>query len=82
MSNRRKIPHPAARLDGLTLAGSCCATELAITRKAGVNILKFMHDDDCAILGDDVDRREGARLQCHLALQAVLGPRAVSVVIS
>ena len=82
MSNRRKIPHPAAHLDGVVLTGSCCRTELGVSRVHGVNVLKFMHDDDCGIFSDDPAKQHMDRIVCHLALQSVLGRKAVSVVIA
>ncbi len=82
MSNRRRIPHPAAHLDGTTLKNSCCRTELSVTRIHGVNVLRFHHDSDCGIFSTDPGEQVAARLVCHLALQPVLGRRAVSVVIA
>ena len=82
MSNRRKIPHPAAHLDGVVLTGSCCATELGVSRAHGLNVLKILHDNDCGIFSDDPAQQHMARIVCHLALQSVLDRKAVSVVIA
>lgn len=81
MSNRRRIPHPAAHLDGTTLKDSCCRTELSVTRVDGVHVSRLHHDSDCGIFAADAGEQAMARILCHLALQSVLGRKAVSVVI-
>ena len=82
MSNRRnpRRQHPAAHLDGTTLKGSCCNTEVSIARRDGMDVLGLAHDDWCPVLGDDPAARDEARIVCNLAVQAAIGGRTLSVV--
>lgn len=82
MSNRRKMRHPAANLDGTHLAGSCCDTEVAVTRDDNLPVLKMLHDDGCAIFSDDPAEQATARIVCNLAVQAALGGNTLSVVVA
>lgn len=73
MSNRRRLPHPAAHLDGVTLENSCCRTEVVVTRVDGVAGLKMMHDSTCMIFDADPVQQHFARWMCTSAVTSLLG---------